>query len=892
MVLATSTDVAALDAAIDGCEACRQAAFVARLEHGVTLPDGTPRYAFGAALGAGATGTVFEGFDHKLGRRVALKILAAGVGSGAWSEPRALASVVHPNVVGVHDVDELDGRRVLVMELVDGHTLKPGPFSTLWPLLLGAGRGLEAIHHAGLVHRDFKPTNVLVGRDGRARVSDFGLAVPSASTVGVAAGTAGYIAPEVLQGHGATAASDQYAFCVTFLQLATWPRWVERELRRGAAEAPSHRHASMGALLDALERTQRLRRRTALLAAAAALASAALALGVFSPKLPAPGCDDGWLDDDWSPEVRRDIAAQFAKVPEPWAAASARSVDLQLDAHVRRSKDVRRRACLQGRTEPNACLEAQRQTTLALLEPLRGGDPTTLREAALAVLTLPEPRRCEAPAASTPSEAPAEFTHALAESRARLLTLTATKRELDALDETNAHLAAARLLGPTSALVESMLLVGRIRARAALTDSVAAAALSLDADARFTEAAVLAERLGDDALRAEAWVELASSQDAAASARAAPFAEAAVARLPPGSFTEVRWLRLSGQRALAAGDARRALELATASVSLSAKTYGDDDLRTAECLRSRAVVLRGLKRVDEARADAQRALQLAEAYLGPEHPELGNTLRILGGIEVMRGDWPLAEQHLTRAGQLLRARLGRDSVLGANVLVSLANLAAAQGAHPKALALARRALAAEQRALSPDSRDVLTTRALIASELLELGDVVTAKRESADIDARLQRLGLKGGLAAANLGTWARAAAATHELAGARARVRLALEQARASAPETLRTLLTAQGRLELDHGDPRAGITALEEAIASLPDTPGAALDRAERMTWLAQAQKKAKNPRWLQTFEGLCATAAAAPMPTKRVRRAAEASLGLACPGHTLEGRTPPPP
>src|SRR5258708_21532228 len=194
--------------------------------------------------GRGGGGGVYEAEDPEVGRRVAIKMLRDDRGGAPGDdrealrrEAQALGRLVHPNVVTVYDVGIADGDVFLVMQLVDGEPLDRwiaarvlAPRDVI-ALAMQAGRGLAAAHAAGLVHCDFKPGNVLVDRDGVARVSDFGLAragrgasgaIASQSLVSIS-GTPAYMAPEQFDGV-ATAASDQFAFCVTLWELLVGER--------------------------------------------------------------------------------------------------------------------------------------------------------------------------------------------------------------------------------------------------------------------------------------------------------------------------------------------------------------------------------------------------------------------------------------------------------------------------------------------------------------------------------------------------------------------------------------------------------------------------------------------------------------------------------------------
>ena len=238
---------------------------------------------------------MYRARDRVDAREVALKLF--GPGELAEPEARALARVAHPNVVALLERGDADGRPYLVLELLEGVDLAAwlGDAPSQAAILasyLDAGRGLAAAHAAGLVHRDFKPSNVIRTRAGRAVVVDFGLAVEAEVITGeldpapMTAGTLAYMAPEHLAGQGADARSDQFSFCVAVWEALTgqhpFPALDLREryqsmrrgpdrrgaaalgplgpaLTRGLAFAPDERHPNMDALLLALARPRRWR---------------------------------------------------------------------------------------------------------------------------------------------------------------------------------------------------------------------------------------------------------------------------------------------------------------------------------------------------------------------------------------------------------------------------------------------------------------------------------------------------------------------------------------------------------------------------------------------------------------------------------------------------------
>ncbi|HVH98602.1 MAG TPA: serine/threonine-protein kinase [Enhygromyxa sp.] len=301
-----------------------QRVFAARLEARLlgTEPElpRIDRFVLERMLGAGGMGTVWLARDETLARNVALKLVRGNTAAGErmrLREARGLATIAHPNVITVFDVGEHEGRVWLAMEYVPGRTLREcaGELDREQTLAhwIAAGHGLAAIHAAGLVHRDVKPDNVLLGDDGRVRVIDLGLvraAVdrshartpasgpdPRMSEVVMTpgfVGTRSYAAPEQQRGEGVDARADQYAFCVSLLEslraakptssasaAEPLPEHLREALARGQRADPEQRFASMAALLAALEPRASPRRlaRPARVLALATLALAVLALG-------------------------------------------------------------------------------------------------------------------------------------------------------------------------------------------------------------------------------------------------------------------------------------------------------------------------------------------------------------------------------------------------------------------------------------------------------------------------------------------------------------------------------------------------------------------------------------------------------------------------------------
>lgn len=190
-------------------------------------------------LGAGGMGEVYRARDTRLDRTVAIKVLPAHVatdaerGSRFEREARAVARLSHPNILALHDVGDADGVRFIVTELVDGEPVKgPLPVKKLLDVATQIAAGLAAAHDAGIVHRDLKPDNILVTRDGRPKILDFGLARDTAlpgdgaatgfaTSAGMVLGTVAYMSPEQARGAPADSKSDQFSFGLVLYELAS-----------------------------------------------------------------------------------------------------------------------------------------------------------------------------------------------------------------------------------------------------------------------------------------------------------------------------------------------------------------------------------------------------------------------------------------------------------------------------------------------------------------------------------------------------------------------------------------------------------------------------------------------------------------------------------------------
>jgi eukaryotic-like serine/threonine-protein kinase len=314
-------------------------AFASNLQHSLAAGHVLGRYTISHTLGQGAMGAVYAAHDPALDRTVAIKVLHNAFDGTAEQQARlvqeakALAKINHPNVVAVHDVGFVDGNVFLAMEHVSGGTLRSWcnqrrPWRDIVNMYISAGQGLVAAHSVGVIHRDFKPENVLVDSDQRPRVSDFGLAratprpgdqldgtiQPTAVThtqSGVMVGTPAYMAVEQFACEIADGKTDQFAFCVALFESLAghrpflgatladlsaavadgahdWPKpsriipnAIRNAVSRGLAPHRNDRFADMQQLLTVLRKAMR-RRQQLTVATVAAVSALALTATVAS----------------------------------------------------------------------------------------------------------------------------------------------------------------------------------------------------------------------------------------------------------------------------------------------------------------------------------------------------------------------------------------------------------------------------------------------------------------------------------------------------------------------------------------------------------------------------------------------------------------------------------
>jgi eukaryotic-like serine/threonine-protein kinase len=762
------------------------------------LPRGSSfaRYLILDKVGEGGVGEVYAAYDPHLDRRIALKILRPGPRfEGAtpsdddvqWRklvrEAKALAKLSDAHVVTVHDVGAFEGRTFLAMELVDGIDLgawlqrRSGNPAEILRVLVDAGRGLAAAHAAGVIHRDFKPANVLVGADGRVKVGDFGLArlrddgtgdavridrtretrIDAATTdehsaVGGVPGTPNYMAPELFAGHPADVRSDVYAYCVTLHEalfgerpftastltaLVTAkeegpreppskkgvPRPIVRAIMRGLAPRPEERWADMPTLLAALgQAPSRGWRRVVPFAGIAVAGAAALALA--RPDQSACADAERHLQGVGDEGARARLREAIVGSERSFAAATAADVDATIEAWSGRWVAAHVGVCeasVHGEQSAAAldarmaCLRDGRAELAALLDVIGSPahDGTEVERASILARGLPSPEWC---AELQPDARAIEGADApgLRERLARAKVLLRASRGADA--RTLALEVQGDAQGEPRVAVEAA--VAAARGTAALGD--------YDEAERALEAALFeAQALGHPEVQVDAALGLSHvlatrSARYADAMRWASYAEAEQRRAELPDEVRSRVLDAKGVALHGRGDHDAAIAVYEESLALLAEA-GADELVRAAPLDNLGNVLRAAGRYPDAIAKHEEALAIRERLLGPDHPDVARTLGNLASSLLEAGRNSEALEQQARALEIRERAFGASHPDVATTLNNLAGVHYNLGQYAESEAAARRALAIREAVHGPDHQQSASTHGTMGLALSMLG---------------------------------------------------------------------------------------------------------------------------------------------------------------------------
>jgi tetratricopeptide (TPR) repeat protein/predicted Ser/Thr protein kinase len=595
-------------------------------------------------LGEGGMGVVYAAYDPELDRGVALKVVRiVGDRDQALAESKALARLSHPHVVPIYDVG-VDGDLVYIaMELVRGETLRAWqrgrPAREVLDAYRQAGEALAAAHAAGLVHRDFKPDNAIVGRDGRLRVVDFGLAcevaVDSAHAGAAVAGTPRYMAPEQARGAPVTTAADQYSFCAALEEALTpeaagpLPRWLIPILQRGRAADPADRFPSMSDLLRALARDPaRLRRWRFGLALSLALGAVAFLAGRATLGGDTDECGGGraLLESTWPSPDREGAMARLTRLGQ-YGRQLAPRLRSAIDEHARRWLHEHRAACLADRRGVDSratterrmmCVDGSRSALAEVADLVSRAGPAQLPDLPLAVHALPDPTSCgdRAALASTVEPPPLALAAEVGAIRGRLeraRVQIAAGRLQEAADLAGRLADQARRIAYRPALAEALLVRGHAALIMQRRDEAIVA---------LQEATALAWEVGADDLAIEAWARRAWLEGTGGSASALEgleVVEAIARRTRSARFARALLYNNAGSVELAYDRRARARSWFERAVAESRGVTGPGAIELITARSNLALVTE-----DRRDQDAQLAEVVSDLVrlLAPDHPQV------------------------------------------------------------------------------------------------------------------------------------------------------------------------------------------------------------------------------------------------------------------------------
>lgn len=687
------------------------------------------RYEVLRRVGVGGMGEVFEAFDPQLQRTIALKVLHADLSAQCrirlQREATALARLSHPNIAHVYEVGTSGDIFYLAMEFVPGVTLSTWQreggrsWRSILEMYVAAGAALQTAHDAGIVHRDFKPTNVMVRPDGRVCVLDFGLAraihtdetdEPFAADsnehaatllsdrltiTGSTMGTPAYMSPEQMMAQPVDAASDQFSFCVALWEAlygdrpyrgetvtellrslvleelqspprSPWrPPWLRHALARGLALQPEKRYPSMSALVAALSSHGQGRTRWVAGGLLAVFAVGGSMLAMNPTASPCPPAQET-VEELLGPRARATRQAAFKSTELPYYANALADAESRLTQAATRWSEAYATAC-EAATPSSAtpedrariaCLEHRLIDLQATAETLAHAVPSTLQRLPWVLTNLDQAAHCDDPWA-TPLHRDRQATRLLSDAAARLASGSFAEAERAA----RAARRRADELEDASLRAESLRWLGRIAAER----EAWAEAVPLLQDALETALAA-----GDRATAFDASLDLADIHRKRSELERASetLRRAQIDLLAVDSGEGPRAARLAlalGQLEAQRGVFDAAFDALERAEKLTATLFGERSIENAVVLKA----------IGDAQLDAdhprlamqyyERAQELAVALLGDDYPLVAGLSYEIGTIHLQDGNFALAHAHLERAENVY-ARSAPDFI-GARAIV-------------------------------------------------------------------------------------------------------------------------------------------------------------------------------------------------------------------------------
>ena len=747
------------------------------------------RYELLEVIGKGGCAVVHRAFDPELQRDVAIKLIRAeAMFAEAEAERRlvreahAIAKLSHTNIVPVFDVGTgvgADGDSVVfvVMEFLRGGTLagwfkQRPPWREVVRVMAQAGRGLHHAHVGGLIHRDFKPANVLLTPERVPKVVDFGLARSEISqhdatdrpiavesqlgpvsfdtrytSADVVVGTPLYMAPEQFRGTTVDRRADIYAFCVAlyiglFGESPYGPRPQMRELfhakrlgppalpprpmlpaslrellTSGLEPDPANRPADMQVVVDTLEHALP-RRRVALLGGLGlAVGGAVLGAAVWGPSHACEAADRA--DAIWDDAARSRMRAAFEATGAGYAGSSAARAERGLDDFAEQWRDARAAVCEADgspRTEAGVvCLQRRLAELDAVVEVFAGADRDVVAHAARTVDGLPDVTAClgpDPPASAAIADPSTERSvRSLRHALAMAAALERAGRYREATTTAARVVDVARNLGDPSLLADALLRRGSALSR---SGDFAAAERDL-AEAHVTAAQTRDDQTAAPAVAALLEVMVASGKDADAE-RWVRSGEVLIARggLSPAPKGRLLLALATGLAGLGRVDeARRKIAEAKALAIMTHNgRYGAQALATAAAIEERSGASRSALRLRES------AVESYAQALGPEHPETAAAKEAVGRLQMSLGSVEAARDSFAQALTDLEAALGPDHLRTAAARAAYARSLAALGQADEAREQFAATLAVERKRGAPPGR--------VAATLLDLAGACEA----------------------------------------------------------------------------------------------------------------------------------------------------------------------
>ncbi len=785
----SARETLALEDHLDRCPAC--AGIVAELAQAPRGGDGAPtestasanapgdkprliagqqlgRYTILEMLGEGGMGVVYSAYDARLDRRVALKFM---LGSGTPRErerlrveARALAQLAHPNVLTIHDIDEHEGDLFITAQYVEGASVdlwlvqSPRSPEDIVAVFVQAGKGLAAAHGRKLVHRDVKPSNLLVDERGRVFVADFGLAQSTSEltdpTTGTGdkppvatnrAGTPTYMAPEQLRGDPVDATADQYSFCVALYEallgrhpfassadrarppegLSQLPRRLARALARGLSKNPADRHPTMTALL--VELRPRRRRRGVLGVVLGAAGLSAVAWSYSSRTPPEQACVTTELSARaWGPASITATENALLQSPHGYAATTWQTLHGYLEGASAEWEAQVRDAC-EARWERHSesdltfdrrmrCLRRNALTLDRALTLIQAGGPARALQIAYAI---PRAGTCSEPGVSGDPLEAESAQHDEFRQRFEQAQLLAPAGQIAQAEQELQALASA------VASTEDRVLASRITTSLA---SIAAHTRPADQGTQAAVEAVLStERSGDDHSIAQALLILTNHYaitvgDIPRAEETIQRARAVIARTELTVDLERGVANADALIAMAAGDFAVAIEAFETVLEVYARTFGELHPNRFLAVSNLSGALQSAGRTSDALEVLQTHIAVADRTLGVGHPAALALHIRLGHALYMASRHEAARDHLEPLRQVLEQDGSMPSMAG-DLYSILARVAGQLGEQEQERQLLKLARDIKTQHYPPGHPNVLSTDIDLAASLRRGGDI-------------------------------------------------------------------------------------------------------------------------------------------------------------------------